>query len=59
MMATMTYKFATATAECNDAIKDTWEVQAKGSDGKWWTISDSSEMTSDDARSLASDLRAV
>ena len=54
----MEYDFATATAVCNDAVANTWEVRAKGSDGKFWTVSDSSAMTEGEATSLAESMRS-
>lgn len=56
-MANIDYSFADAEAVCNDSEKDTWEVQATGTDGKTWTVSDSSVMTRDAATALAEDMR--
>lgn len=57
MMTTFQYDFSTAEAVCNDATADTWEVRAKGSDGKWWTVSDSTKMSMDEATWLAEEMR--
>lgn len=57
-MTTQNYDLTTARAVCNDATKDTYEVQAKGSDGRWWTVSDSSQMTRDEAESMAESMRS-
>lgn len=49
-MAADDYDWSTARAICNDATRDTWEVQAKRfDDPDWWTVSESSEMTKDEA----------
>lgn len=49
-MAADDYDWSTARVICNDAQKNTHEVQARrfGADG-WWTVSDSAEMTEDEA----------
>ena len=53
----MKYDFSTAQAICNDSRKNTWEVRARGTDGKWWTVSESSEMSFDFAVHLAADMQ--
>ena len=55
---TTTYDLTTARAICNDATADTWEVQAQGADGNWWTVSDSSQMSQEIAESMAAEMRA-
>lgn len=51
------YHLSTAKAVCNDQQRDTWEVQALASDGCWWTVSDSSQLSQDEAESQARDMR--
>lgn len=55
---TTKYDFSTALAVCNDAQAETWEVQATGSDGQQWTVSDSTQMSQEQAESLASKMRS-
>ena len=53
------YDWQTAEAICNDAAKNTWEVRARGlGDKLWWTVSDSAEMTEDQANREAAAMRA-
>ena len=55
----MKYDWSTAEAVCNDATKDTWEVQARGDDGQMWTVSDSSQMSRDEAEREAKQSKAA
>lgn len=52
-----TMNLSTAKAVCNDNKARAWEVRAIGSDGKWWTVSDRTDMSYNEARSQASDMR--
>lgn len=57
-MAAEDYKFDTARAVCNDAVNNTWHVEAiRKSDGRYWVISDSSEMSEDQAEAEANQTR--
>lgn len=56
-MTTIQYDFSTAEAACNDNGSDTWEVRAKGSDGNWWTVSDSAELCHSEAVWQAEQMR--
>lgn len=49
-MSQIDYDWSTARVICNDAQKHTYEVQAKRTGtNEWWTVSDSAEMTEDEA----------
>ncbi len=56
-MAADCYDWSTARVICNDAQKNTYEVQARriGTD-EWWTVSDSAEMTEDEANAWLNNL---
>lgn len=56
-MKTINYQWQTARAECNDQQADTWEVRAQDDNGKWWTVSDSSEMSQPEAQIQAESMR--
>lgn len=50
--------WTTAEAVSTDSRRDDrHEVRARGSDGHWWTVSDSGEMTLADAEALAASMR--
>lgn len=50
--------WTTAEAVSLDARRDDrHEVRARGSDGHWWTVSDSGEMTLAEAETLAASMR--
>ncbi len=50
-------KIKTAIPVNTDATRDDrWEVQCLGSDGHWHTISDSSQMTEEEATTLAREM---
>ena len=52
------YDFTTATAVCNDVIKNTWEVRAMlGANPSPFVVSDSTQMSEHEARELAKDMR--
>lgn len=56
----VTYDLTTAKAVNNDNTRDDrWEVQAVGSDLQWWTVSDSSQMTQQQAEELADSMRSA
>lgn len=58
-MAAEDYEFSTARAVCNDAEKNTWHVEAiRRSDGTYWVVSESSEMSEDEAEAEANQLRS-
>lgn len=53
----MRYDFSTSRPACNDNTKDTWEVEALGTDGQWWCVSDSGTLSEEEAASQAESMR--
>lgn len=51
----ITYDMTSAKTICNDAVKNTWEVVAMTNRG-WYTVSDSSQMSEQEAESLAASM---
>ena len=50
--------WTTAEAVSTDATRDDrCEVRARGSDGRWWTVSDSGQMTLSEAEAMAASMR--